>query len=64
MPRKHYTSSPNPGAGSLNPRHDCFLLKSDHRKEVMARDQFNGVLQMRVGYGLLPLAPTVTGCNW
>ena len=40
------------------------VLKSDYRKETVAREQFGSTLQARVGYGMLPLAPMIGGYGW
>lgn len=64
VPRKHYSASPNPGRYAINPRDDCFVLRSDYRKESAMGSRFRDSLQQRVEYGQMPLAPTRTGCNW
>ena len=64
VPRKSYTAAPPPSRRSLNPRDDCFLLKSEDRKERTARDGFNEKFQLRVGYGFLPLQKPYGAPTW
>ena len=64
VPKLAYTSSGVPARRSLDPRHDCFLLKSDYGKESIARNEVLTGLQTRVGYGHLPPQRPMSAINW
>ena len=64
VPSKHYTSTAPPQRRSLDPKFDCFLLKSDDRRQAAARNDFTTTLQARVNYGQLPPQRPMSAINW
>ena len=60
VPRKSFAANPPPKNRAMLPREDCFVLKSDYRRESLARGEFHNALQLSVSYGQLPLQRTIS----